>query len=88
MVFKNFFVRNRTLLLIVTLQLFFFFYLGQVHHKDHGVLFIDLSYFLLLFKVLFLLKAVDLFVSLLNVICFSFLFLSFFFFFFFLMKNV
>ena len=25
---------------------FVFFYLGQVHHKDHGVLFIDLSYFL------------------------------------------
>ena len=60
--FKNFFVRNKTLLLIVTLRLFlflvvrrchvklffFFFYLGQVHHKDHGVLFVDLSYFLLL----------------------------------------
>ena len=67
--FKNFFVRNKTLLLIVTLHLFlflvvhrchvelwfcfcfvlfflFFFYLGQVHHKDHGVLFIDVSYFL------------------------------------------
>ena len=63
--FKNFFVRNKTLLQIVTLHLFlflvvhrchvellfcfcflFFFYLGQVHHKNHGVLFIDLSYFL------------------------------------------
>ena len=58
--FKNFFVRNKTLLLIVTLQLFlflvvhrchvklFFFPLGQVHHEAYGVLLIDLSHFLLL----------------------------------------
>ena len=26
----------------------FFFHLGQVHHEDYGVLFIDLSHFLLL----------------------------------------
>ena len=86
--FNNFFVRNITLLLIVTLHLFlflvvhrchvklFFFNLGQVHHEAYGVLLIDLSHFLLLECLGFvnLLKAVVFFVSLLNVICFSFLF--------------
>ena len=58
--FKNFFVRNKPLLLIVTLHLFlflvvrrchvklFFFHLGQVHREAYGVLLIDLSHFLLL----------------------------------------
>ena len=94
--FKNFFVRNKTLLLIVTLHLFLFLvvhrchvklFFFSLHHEAYGVLLIDLSYFLLLkcFRFCKLLKAVVFFVSLLNVICFSFLFFSFFFL---SMKNV
>ena len=66
-----------------------FFHLGQVHHEAYGVLLIDLSHFLLLecFRFCKLLKAVVFFVSLLNVICFSFLFFSFLFFFLFVNEK-